>query len=64
MMKFTCTQENLVKGLSRTAAITGRNTQLPVLQNIMLNVREGGLALTATDLEVGVHTIVGGKVEE
>lgn len=62
-MEFICTQENLAQGLSQVVPVTGRNTQLPILQNILLEVREGVLHVTGTDLEVGVHAIVGGKAE-
>lgn len=61
-MEFTCTQENLLQGLTQVVPITGRNTQLPVLHNVLLEVRGGVLHMTGTDLEVGVHAIVGGKV--
>lgn len=63
-MEFICTQENLDQGLSQVVPVTGRNTQLPILQNILLEVREGVLHLTGTDLEVGVHAIVGGKAAD
>lgn len=62
-MHFVCTQENLLRGLAQVTPLAGRNAQLPVLQNILLGVREGMLHLTCTDLEVGAHTLVGGKVE-
>lgn len=63
-MKFTCTQENLLRGISQVAPIAGRNSQLPILQHVYLEVTENVLHLTTTDLEVGVHTVVGGKMEE
>ncbi len=62
-MNFTCTQENLVLGLGQVAPIAGRNSQLPVLQHVLLEVRDNILHLTTTDLEVGVHTIIGGKMK-
>jgi DNA polymerase-3 subunit beta len=62
-MKFICTQENLVRGLAHVSPIAGRNSQLPVLQHVLCQVKEGVLHLTATDLEIGVHTVVAGKVE-
>ncbi|MEX2055230.1 MAG: DNA polymerase III subunit beta, partial [Candidatus Andersenbacteria bacterium] len=62
-MKFICTQENLTSGLSKVVPLAGRNTQLPILQNILLELRDGVLHLTCTDLEIGVHTAVPGKIE-
>lgn len=61
-MEFTCTQENLITGLARAVPIAGRNTQLPVLTHVLLQLREGVLHVTATDLELGVHTTIPGKV--
>lgn len=58
---ITCTKENLTKGLLVVSGIAGRNTQLPILQHILLKSKGGVLHLTSTDLEVGVHTVVGGK---
>ncbi len=63
-MKFTCTQENLLKALAYVAPIAGRNTQLPILQYVLLQAKDNTLYLTTTDLEVGIHTIIGGKMEE
>lgn len=60
-MEFTCTQENLAQGVGQVVPVTGRNSQLPILQHALLEVRGGVLHLTGTDLEVGVHAIVGGK---
>lgn len=63
-MKFICTQENLQRGLSKSAPIAGRNKQLPILSHVLLQLKEGVLHLIATDLELGAHAIVPGKVEE
>ncbi|MEX1997383.1 MAG: DNA polymerase III subunit beta [Candidatus Andersenbacteria bacterium] len=63
-MKFICTKENLVEGLSKVVPLAGRNTQLPILQNILLQLRDGVLHLTSTDLEIGIHTVVPGKIED
>ncbi|MDA1168908.1 MAG: DNA polymerase III subunit beta [bacterium] len=63
-MKFTCTQENLIRGVSHTAPIAGRNSQLPILQNILLRVENNTLSLTTTDLEIGIISRIGGKIDE
>jgi len=62
-MKFSCTQENLAKGLSLVARSVGGRTTLPVLSNILLRTEKGRLRLSATDLEIGIHTWVGAKVD-
>lgn len=63
-MKFTCTQENLMRAVNQAAPIAGRNSQLPILQNILLRVDNNMLSLITTDLEIGITAVVGGKMEQ
>ncbi len=62
-MKLSCTQENLSKGLSIVGRSVGTRATLPVLNNILLQTDKGRLKLSATDLEIGIHTWVGAKVD-
>lgn len=62
-MNFACTQENLVQGLTMVSHVTGKNVNLPVLGNVLLKVENGGLRLSATNLELAVGCLVRGKVE-
>ncbi|MFC1617977.1 DNA polymerase III subunit beta [Patescibacteria group bacterium] len=62
-MKFTCTQQNLTKGLTIVSQAVGTDTTLPVLSNVLLQTENGRLKLSATDLETGINIYVGGKVE-
>lgn len=63
-MKISCTQENLAKGLSITSHTVSARTTLPVLSNILLKIDKGRLKLSATDLEIGINTWVGAKVDQ
>lgn len=64
-MKVSCLQENLAKGLSIVSrAVASRSTTLPVLSNILLSTDNGRLKLSATDLEIGINTWIGAKVEQ
>lgn len=63
-MKISCTQAKLNKGLSIVSRIVGTRTTLPVLSNIYLEAKGGQLKLSATDLEIGVTTSIGAKVDE
>jgi len=63
-MKLACTQENLQRGLSIVSRTVSRSSTLPVLGNVLLKTDTGGLRLTATDLELGISCLVGGKVDE
>jgi len=62
-MKVSCTQENLAKGLGIVSRSVGTRTTLPVLNNILLKTEKGGLKLSATDLEIGISTWIGAKVD-
>src|SRR4029079_1328238 len=56
-------QENLARGLQVVSrAVSTRNT-LPVLANVLLKTEDGGLKLTATNLEIGVTYWVAGKID-
>lgn len=63
-MKISCTQENLARGLGIVSHMVGVRATLPVLNNILLKVAKGRLHLAATDLEIGITTWVGAKVEK
>ncbi len=62
-MKFTVTKQALLDGLQRIQNIVSNRVTLPVLSNVLLETTETGLQLTATDLEVSVHTEVLATVE-
>lgn len=64
IMKISCTQENLAKGLGIASHMISTRTTLPVLNNILLKVEKGRLNLAATDLEIGISTWIGAKVEK
>ena len=63
-MKLSCTQENLNKGLNLVSHIANKNSNLPILNNVLLKVNKGGLTLVTTDLEIGIKVFVRGKVDE
>lgn len=62
-MKLSATQPNLRQGLTIVGRAVGNTATLPILGNVLLETTGGRLRLTATDLEVGVVTWVGAKVE-
>ncbi|MDD5043720.1 MAG: DNA polymerase III subunit beta [Patescibacteria group bacterium] len=63
-MKLSCTQENLNQGLFVVGHIASKNTNLPILGNVLIEAKEGGVKLRATNLEIGVSCIIRGKVDE
>ena len=51
-MKLTAERENLLAPLQAVIGVVERRQTMPVLANVLLSVRDGRLAITATDLEV------------
>ncbi len=62
-MKLTCTQENLRNALSLLERVVGRQSSLPILSNILFETEQGRLCLSATNLEIGIITSIGAKIE-
>ncbi len=63
-MKLSCNQDNLSKGLNIVGKIIGNRGNLPVLNNILLSTDKGRLKLSSTDLEIGINTWIGAKIEQ
>ncbi|MBI2450314.1 MAG: DNA polymerase III subunit beta [Candidatus Nealsonbacteria bacterium] len=53
-MKFIILKENLNKGLNIVSRVTGKNSTLPILNNILIDAQKNFLNLSATDLELGI----------
>lgn len=63
-MKFSCTQENLKHGLLVVSRVASKNTNLPILQNVLVTAEDNRIVLSTTNLEIGVQVTVRGKVDE
>lgn len=63
-MHITITQENLHRGLATVGRVVGNRVSLPVLANVLLRTDSGRLKIMATDLEIGVTTTIGAKVDK
>ncbi len=61
-MKILCTQENLNKGLATVSKLVTSNINLPILNNILLETKNGRLRLASTNLETGINYFVRGKI--
>ncbi len=62
-MKLSVMQENLARGLAVVGRAVSSRATLPVLANVLLRTEDGGLKLTATNLEIGITCWVPGKIE-
>lgn len=63
-MKLICTQDNFKKVISSCEKIVSKKNTLPILNNILLETDESGLKLYATNLEIGISSKIGAKIEK
>jgi len=63
-MKVQVLQENLVKALNIVCRLISSKSQLPVLNNILLVTEENRLKIASTNLEMGLISWIGGKIEK
>ncbi|MFW0862700.1 MAG: DNA polymerase III subunit beta [Candidatus Komeilibacteria bacterium] len=62
-MKFICTRENLNNGLSVVNHLASHNANLPILNNVLVDAKDGIITLATTNLEIGIKVVVRGKIE-
>ncbi len=63
-MKFTCTKENLIRAITVVNNIAGKQTNLPILSNVLFRVEQAKVEVIATNLEIAVKTIIRAKIEK
>ena len=56
-MDFYISKEEVVKSLNSTLGVVEKRQTLPILANVLFEVDESSLRLTATDLESEISTI-------
>ncbi len=63
-MKLICTGENLKKAIFNCERVVSKKNTLPILNNILFETEKGGLKLSATNLEIGISSKIGAKIEK
>jgi DNA polymerase-3 subunit beta len=61
-MKFSIAKEPFLDELQILQGIVEKRNTMPILANILMNVRENDIELTGTDLEVGMRTHLGADI--
>lgn len=57
-MKFILTRDQILKSLQQVSGALGGKVNLPILANFLLQIRNGQLTITATDMEVELIAVV------
>ena len=63
-MEFLITKNNLKKALFTVSHISGKNVNLPILNNVMIKIEDKNIKLITTDLEIGITHSMRGKIEK
>jgi DNA polymerase-3 subunit beta len=63
-MEFTVSKTDLVRELSLSQGVVEKKTTIPILSNVLLEAEEDRIALTATDLELGVRCYCPARVKK
>ena len=64
MMKISCLQENLARGLSTAGRGVAAKSTLPITESVLLRTQNGMLQLTGTNTETDITTWIGAMIEE
>ena len=62
-MKFSLAKETFLEELQILQGIVEKRNTMPILANILINVRESDIEMVGTDLEVGLRTHMGADIE-
>lgn len=63
-MEVSVRLQDLTRGLYLVQGVVERRNTLPILANVLVEPTSGGIALTATDMEVGLRTTVSAGVKK
>ena len=63
-MKFKINRDHFSAGLQLASSVVGTRKTMPILQNVLIEAREGTVRLTTTNLDLGTRCSVKADVEE
>ena len=63
-MKVVISQDELLRGINAVLDVVPSKTALPVLSNLLFEASEGGLKVSATDLDISIVCELSATVEE
>ncbi|MDD5560868.1 MAG: DNA polymerase III subunit beta [Candidatus Omnitrophica bacterium] len=63
-MKFKVEKNSLVAAIQTVQNIITSKSALPILSNILIETQQGGIRLTATDLDIGITCVIPVDIQE
>lgn len=63
-MKFICKQSDLMNAVSIALKAVPSKTSLPILECILIEAMEDGIKITSNDMELGIESVIEGRVDK
>lgn len=63
-MHVVISRKELLRGLHRVQGVVEKRNAMPILSNVLLETKEGGLEMFATDLEIGIRGFYHAEVKQ
>lgn len=63
-MKFKVEKSILINAIQTVQNVVSAKASLPILSNILIETQQGGISLTATDLDIGITCVIPVDVQE
>jgi DNA polymerase-3 subunit beta len=63
-MKIVCKKANLLNGVQIVSKAVPGKTTMPILECILIDASKGMITLTANDMELGIETVIEGRILE
>ncbi len=63
-MHVVISRKELLRGLHRVQGVVEKRNTMPILSNVLLQTKEGGLEMFATDLEIGIRGFYKAEVKK
>ena len=63
-MKFMVEKSILINAIQTVQNVISAKSSLPILSNILIETQQGGISLTATDLDIGITCVIPVDVQE
>jgi DNA polymerase-3 subunit beta len=63
-MKFKINRDHFAIGLQQVLNVVGTRATMPILSNVLLHAEDGGIALTTTNLDLGIRCRIKAEVSQ
>lgn len=63
-MEFMIERDEFVKGLFRSQSVVEKKGTMPILLNVLIETKENGISITATDLEIGIKGFYSANIKK